>query len=119
MKQYDLTSGSITKRLLLFALPMMIGNLLQQCYNIADTLIVGRYLGGTGTGCGRFRLYINDISYLHPDRDVYGKRGGIFYPFRGKRQPQAEGRDPSFFWTDRSYDFGYQSWGISWPGLDP
>ena len=45
MKQYDLTSGSITKRLLLFALPMMIGNLLQQCYNIADTLIVGRYLG--------------------------------------------------------------------------
>ena len=41
----DLTSGPITNRLLLFALPMIIGNLLQQFYNIADTFIVGRFLG--------------------------------------------------------------------------
>mgnify|MGYP002550692032 FL=1 len=41
----DLTKGNITKGLLLFALPMMAGNLLQQFYNIADTLIVGRVLG--------------------------------------------------------------------------
>lgn len=41
----DLTAGSITKTMLLFALPMMIGNILQQFYNIADTLIVGRVLG--------------------------------------------------------------------------
>lgn len=41
----DLTSGGITKTLLCFALPMIAGNLLQQIYNIADTLIVGRYLG--------------------------------------------------------------------------
>ncbi|MDE6133366.1 MAG: MATE family efflux transporter [Oscillospiraceae bacterium] len=41
----DLTSGGITKTLLGFALPMIAGNLLQQIYNIADTLIVGRYLG--------------------------------------------------------------------------
>lgn len=40
-----LTKGNITKALLLFALPMMAGNLLQQFYNIADTLIVGRFLG--------------------------------------------------------------------------
>ncbi len=44
MKQ-DLTTGSITKTLLLFALPMTLGNLLQQLYNIADTLIVGQFLG--------------------------------------------------------------------------
>ena len=31
--------------MLLFAVPMILGNLLQQCYNIADTLIVGKYLG--------------------------------------------------------------------------
>ena len=43
----DLTKGSITKSLLLFALPMTAGNLLQQFYNIADTLIVGRVLGST------------------------------------------------------------------------
>ena len=41
----DLTRGSITKGLLLFALPMIAGNLLQQFYNIADTLIVGQVLG--------------------------------------------------------------------------
>ena len=42
---HDLTRGSITRSLLLFALPMMAGNLLQQLYNIADTLIVGHVLG--------------------------------------------------------------------------
>ena len=41
----DLTHGSITKGLLLFALPMIAGNLLQQLYTIADTLIVGQALG--------------------------------------------------------------------------
>ena len=42
---YDLTKGRIGKCLILFALPMIAGNLLQQFYNIADTLIVGRVLG--------------------------------------------------------------------------
>lgn len=41
----DLTQGPIMKTMLLFALPMILGNLLQQCYNVADTLIVGRFLG--------------------------------------------------------------------------
>ena len=41
----DLTSGSITGTMLRFALPMIAGNLLQQLYNVADTLIVGRFLG--------------------------------------------------------------------------
>ena len=41
----DLTKGSITGSMLLFALPMIAGNLLQQCYNLADTFIVGRCLG--------------------------------------------------------------------------
>ena len=43
--QKDLTEGSITGTMLRFALPMILGNLLQQCYNVADTLIVGRFLG--------------------------------------------------------------------------
>lgn len=41
----DLTKGPITGTMLRFAWPLMLGNLLQQCYNIADTLIVGRVLG--------------------------------------------------------------------------
>ena len=43
--EYRLTEGSITKNLLKFAFPLMVGNLLQQLYNVADTLIVGRFLG--------------------------------------------------------------------------
>lgn len=41
----DLTKGPVIKSMLLFAIPMIIGDLLQQCYNIADTLIVGQVLG--------------------------------------------------------------------------
>lgn len=45
MKNLDLTEGNIMQKLLKFAFPIMVGNLLQQLYNIVDTLIVGRYLG--------------------------------------------------------------------------
>ena len=43
--QRSLTQGPITRNMLLFALPLMCGNLLQQMYNIADTWVVGRFLG--------------------------------------------------------------------------
>lgn len=43
--EYELPKGPVVKSMLLFAIPMILGDLLQQCYNIADTLIVGRYLG--------------------------------------------------------------------------
>ncbi len=43
--QTDMTKGRIMSSMLLFAAPMIAGNLLQQCYNIADTLIVGKLLG--------------------------------------------------------------------------
>lgn len=41
----DLIKGNVTKSLLIFALPMILGNLLQQLYNIADTFIVGQFIG--------------------------------------------------------------------------
>ncbi len=41
----DLTKGPVMGSMLAFAVPMILGDLLQQCYNVADTLIVGRYLG--------------------------------------------------------------------------
>ena len=43
----NLTNGSVAKSMLLFAVSMILGDLLQQCYNIADTLIVGQFLGKT------------------------------------------------------------------------
>ena len=41
----ELTQGPVMATMLRFAVPMILGDLLQQCYNIADTLIVGRFLG--------------------------------------------------------------------------
>ena len=43
--QRSLTKAPITSSILLFALPLMLGNLQQQMYNIADTWVVGRFLG--------------------------------------------------------------------------
>ena len=40
-----MTEGSILKNLLLFALPLILGNLLQQMYNTADSIIVGNFVG--------------------------------------------------------------------------
>lgn len=42
---HTLTEGSITPAIIRFALPFILGNLLQQYYNITDTFIVGRILG--------------------------------------------------------------------------
>lgn len=44
---YNLTQGKIAKSLIGFSLPMICGNILQQFYNVADTLIVGRTIGAT------------------------------------------------------------------------
>ena len=41
----DLTQGKIGKSILLFSIPMILGNLLQPFYNIVDTYIVGKYIG--------------------------------------------------------------------------
>ncbi len=41
----DMTKGNPTKTILTFALPMLIGNLFQQLYNIVDSVVVGRFIG--------------------------------------------------------------------------
>lgn len=44
-RRTDFTQGSIPKHLVLFTLPMLVGNLLQALYNTIDTIWVGRFLG--------------------------------------------------------------------------
>ena len=41
----DMTEGNIWKHLFSFAIPLLLGNLFQQTYNMIDTAIVGQYLG--------------------------------------------------------------------------
>ena len=44
-KNIDLTVGNITSSLWKFAVPLMLGNVLQQLYNLVDTWVVGHYIG--------------------------------------------------------------------------
>ena len=41
----NMTEGNPTGLLIRFAIPMLIGNLFQQVYNVVDSIIVGRYIG--------------------------------------------------------------------------
>lgn len=56
-----MTEGSIVKNLLLFALPLILGNLLQQMYNAVDSIIVGNYVGSNAlaaVGAGASLIYL-------------------------------------------------------------
>ena len=44
----DYTVGNPMKQLIIFSLPFIASNVLQQAYSLADTIIVGRYLGSPG-----------------------------------------------------------------------
>lgn len=46
-RKLDMTKGSIMKLVLLFALPICVGNVLQQLYNTVDTMVVGQFCGST------------------------------------------------------------------------
>src|SRR5690625_1006701 len=48
MKEYNLTTGSISKKLIRFAMPLLATNLLQSIYSIVDMLVVGRVVGKSG-----------------------------------------------------------------------
>lgn len=45
MKENSMTSGNILKQLVLFSLPLLLGNLFQQLYNTVDSVIVGNFVG--------------------------------------------------------------------------
>lgn len=50
MKQKDLTKGPVFQTMFVYALPMICGNILQQGYNIADTWVVGNFIGTGALG---------------------------------------------------------------------
>ena len=69
-KMQLMTEGSIFKSILLFALPLLLGNLLQQMYNTVDSIIVGNYvsmeaLAAVGSSTSLINLL---ISFSHSER---------------------------------------------------
>lgn len=92
-----LTSDPIGKTMFWFAVPMILGNLLQQLYNIADTFIVGQFLGtealaAVGTAYA-LMVFLNSVqlglcmgsgaifSMRYGEKEYGQLRGGIFVAF--------------------------------------
>lgn len=77
----DLTKGPAVRSMLLFAIPMILGDLLQQCYNIADTLIVGQFLGRDALAA--FGLFYKNLS-RHQRKSGLSRKGN----YSSRRQPR-------------------------------
>ena len=60
----DLTEGKVWKVIVRFALPLLVGNLLQQFYNITDSIIVGQFLGKEAPVAASFFIYYFIISLV-------------------------------------------------------
>lgn len=64
MGQKDLTRGAVFPTMCLFALPMILGNLLQQCYNVVDTWVVGRCVSFAALGAVGSAFALTHLAYL-------------------------------------------------------
>ena len=84
---YDLTKGKISKNLILFALPMMAGNLMQQFYNIADTLIVGCVVGKNALAAVGPAYRLTSSIFLGLSMGA----GVLFSIYKGKNDKHARG----------------------------
>lgn len=94
-----LLKGSVTKSLLLFSVPMILGNLLQQLYNVVDTFIVGQCIGPNALAAvgSSFTLmtFLNSIilglsmgsgvlfSMLYGAREIKKMKNAFFISFVG------------------------------------
>jgi len=65
-RQHDLTQGAVWKVILTFAFPLLVGNLIQQVYNLTDSVIVGRFLGKEALAAvsASFFIYYFIISFV-------------------------------------------------------
>ena len=64
----DMTQGSPTRLIVLFSLPLLAGNVLQQLYNMVDSVVVGNYVGSSALtavgGAGALRLRLLDMGLI-------------------------------------------------------
>ena len=75
--QRDLTEGPITGNLLRFALPLMVGNLLQQLYNVCDTWVVGRLSLDHFLGNGR-HVFVQLLCQSPAGSGQFGHAAALF-----------------------------------------
>lgn len=89
-KQMDLTKGSVMKQLIAFATPIMLANVLQHLYNVADKIVVGNFaengavaLAAVGSTSAATALILNLILGFTAGTNV------ICANYRGAKKPKA------------------------------
>lgn len=63
MQRTDLTTGPITGKLLRFALPMLVGNIIMQLYNVVDSVVVGQFVGSDALAAVMVGYPIMNLTY--------------------------------------------------------
>ena len=77
IKQHDLTTGDITRGIWSFAVPLMLGNVMQQLYNLVDTWVVGTYLGNGALAAFAVAVKIDTTAYM-PVQD-FGNASSVLW----------------------------------------
>ena len=81
----NLTEGKPLKLLFFFAMPMVVGNLFQQLYNMVDSMVVGRFVGEDALAAvGSSFLSRGLFVRCHCGGAVHGLYRGYFPVFRGR-----------------------------------
>lgn len=57
----DFTQGNIVKNIVIFSIPIIIGELLQNLYNTADSLVVGNFIGDTALAAVTVSMYVSNM----------------------------------------------------------
>ena len=72
----DLTQGPVFKLLMLFSLPIILTNLIQQVYSMVDLMVIGQFVGNTGTAGVSIGGEISD--FLTPVATAFATAGQIY-----------------------------------------
>ena len=67
----NMTQGNVTKLIMAFAIPVLLGNVFQQFYTMADTMMVGQILGvnslaAIGASAFAFPIWLLDFALVFP-----------------------------------------------------
>ncbi len=111
-KKYDMLTDNPGKSLLFFVLPMILGNLFQQFYNITDSVVVGKFVGEQALAAVGASYAITNVFNRHCHRRRNRKlRGDLPVSGGGKTREDEDGslhNDVQFPWDRGVF---WQQWG--------
>ncbi len=87
----DLTQGSVLKGLILFALPIILANLIQQLYSMVDLMVIGQFVGNAGTSGVSIGGEVSD--FLTPVATAFATAGQIVIAQLAGAKRQSEQKE--------------------------